>query len=81
MPNPHLPPSASGISTYATEAGVMARARAGRLAVTLEGLADEAEAEAVMVQVLGELARRRGKMPAKVADRTTARLREALERG
>ncbi len=79
MPSPHQVPPIPGLSIYATETGTTARVKAGRLTVTLEGLADEAEAERVMGQVLGELAKGRGKLPAKVADRTLAKLCEALE--
>jgi len=78
MPSPHQPQPIPGLSIYATETGTTARVKAGHLTVTLEGLADEAEAERVMGQVLGELAKGRGRLPAKVADRTLARLREAL---
>lgn len=79
MPSPHQPQPIPGLSIYATETGTTARVKAGRLTVTLEGLTDEAEAERVMAGVLGELAKGRGKLPAKVADRTLSNIVAALE--
>jgi hypothetical protein len=62
-----------------TETGTALRFQAGRLRGTLEGLESEAEARELGEAVLLVLARRRGRLPARVADRTPGRLREALE--
>lgn len=62
-----------------TETGTVLRVHAGRLRVTVEGLESEAEAQELGEAMLTALARRRNKLPARVADRTPGRLREALE--
>lgn len=62
-----------------TETGTALRFQAGRLRGTLEGLESEDEARELGEAVLLVLARRRNKLPPRVADRTISRLREALE--
>lgn len=75
---PHSSPREDGLQTYQTERGWTCRAEAGRLAVTVEGLADEDEAADVATAMLARLAKRRGVEPARVADRTPRRLLDAL---
>jgi hypothetical protein len=71
---------AAGLLTIdQTETGTVLRFQAGRLRVVVEGLESEAEAQELGEAMLAALARRRGRLPARVADRTPARLREALE--
>lgn len=62
------------------ERGICARASSGALAVTVEGLGGEDEAAAAATGALEALARRRGRLPARVADRHTRGLLDALER-
>jgi hypothetical protein len=78
MPDPHRPPREDGLKTYQTEKGWTCRAESGRLAVTVEGLADEEEAVDAATGALGRLAKRRGVEPARVIDRTPRRLLDAL---
>lgn len=61
-----------------TETGTVLRFQAGRLRVTVEGLESEDEARELGETVLLVLARRRNKLPARVAERTPERLREVL---
>lgn len=79
---PTAPPvREDGLHTYGTERGTTVRVEAGFLVVQIEGCLDEAEAVAIASSTLEALAKGRGKLPARVADRTPQRLREALERG
>jgi len=67
-----------GLQVYQTETGWAALAKVGRLTVALDGCVDEEEAVDVGTAALARLAKRRGVEPARVADRTTRRLLEAL---
>lgn len=62
------------------ERGICARASSGALAVTVEGLGGEDEAAAAATGALEALARRRGRLPARVADRHARGLLDALGR-
>lgn len=81
MTGPHRPPREDGLTIYQAEGGYLVRVQAGALRLTIEGCLDEDEAVAVASTALEALAKGRGKLPARVADRTPRRLREALERG
>ena len=78
MSDPTAHPARTGSRpTRPRRAGRAALSR-GRLAVTVEGLADEEEAVDAATGALGRLAKRRGVEPARVIDRTPRRLLDAL---
>lgn len=79
LPTPP-PARADGLTIWTTEGGVCARASSGALAVAVEGLGSEDEAAAAATGALEALAKRRGRLPARVADRHARGLLDALER-
>jgi hypothetical protein len=70
----------TGAGTYATERGWVCRVEAVGQTIEAQGRSAQEAEEAVRAR-LEALVKARGVLPAKVADRTLARLREALERG
>lgn len=79
LPTPP-PARADGLTIWTTEDGVCARASSGALAVAVEGLSSKDEAAAAATGALEALAKRRGRLPPRVADRHARGLLDALER-
>lgn len=78
---PVAPPKREdGLDVYRSETGYRVVIEVGALRVTIEGCDEADEAAEVVTAALERLAKRRGKLPAKIADRTAQGLRAALGR-
>lgn len=76
---PVSPPAREdGLTIITTETGARVVVEVGGLRVTIEGCVDHKEAAEAVTAALERVARRRGKLPRRVEDRTARDLRDAL---